>query len=137
MKRIKFVLTSVMVCACSLNMQGQSVQTPTMDLYDTGMMNMYLQTQAQTYGIRKQNYEMYVDMAFDAAQNHRWSSVLTYTAKALNTGFWNADVYCLRGVAYEELGYLKDAKAEYKIAKRNGSVYAGERLAQLKKMKRK
>ena len=109
-----------------------------LDLYDTGMMNMYLQTQAQTYGIRKQNYEMYVDMAFDAAKNDQWSNVLTYTANALNTGFWNADFYYLRGIACERLGYLQDAKREYKTAKRKGSVYAADALEQLKeRMKRK
>ena len=100
------------------------------------MMNMAIQSHAQTYGIRKQNYEMYVDMAFEAAKNDEWRNVLIYTESALNTGFWNAELYFMRGIAYERLGYLKEAQKEYKTAKRKGSIYAADALELLKaKMK--
>lgn len=122
---------------CSLSMRAQAVQTPTIDLYDTNMMNMYAWSYAQTYHARKQNYEYYVGKAFDAAKNEQWPYVITLVSNALNTGFWNADLYWLRGIAYENCGYLKDAKKDYKRSKRKGSSYAASSLARLKEKMKK
>ena len=136
MKKMRKTLVTALVCGCFLNVQAQSVPLPTVDLYDSGMMNMAIQSHAQTYGIRKQNYEMYVDMAFEAAKKDEWRNVLIYTESALDTGFWNAELYFMRGIAYERLGYLKEAQKEYKTAKRKGSIYAADALDLLKaKMK--
>ena len=120
MKRIKFVLTSVMVCACSLNMQGQSVQTPTMDLYDTGMMNMYLQSARETAARRYENYIHYGDLAVEACAKKQWSSTIYYVNEALETGYYSGKHYYIRGYAFEQLGNIRAAKKDYKIGKKYG-----------------
>lgn len=38
---------------------------------------------------------------------------LRNSSYALNTGFYNAQIYYDRGYAYTQIGYYKDAKQEY------------------------
>ena len=136
MRGFKFVLTSVVVCACSLNMQGQSVQTPTMDLYDTGMMNMYLQSARETAARRYENYIHYGDLAVEACAKKQWSGTIYYVNEALGTGYYNGILYYFRGMAYENIGNISAAEKDYKMAKKLGCVEASGALVALKaKMK--
>ena len=137
MNRIKLIVTLAMMCVCSLSIQAQDVSLPTVDLYDTEMMTMYLQALAETRDIREKVYDQYVELAFTAAKNEHWSYVVNFVTSALNTGFWNADLYYLRGIAYEHLGLLKYAKRDFKKGKRKGSEYAANALERLKSTKKK
>ena len=57
---------------------------------------------------------------------------------ALNTGYYNGKLYFFRGYAYESLGYCKNAKKDYKLAKKNGVFEANAALDRVKqKMKAK
>lgn len=137
MNRIKFTVSLALMFICSLNIQAQEVPIPTADLYDTEMMTTYLQTLAETKDIREKVYDQYVELAFIAAKNQHWSYVVNFVTSALNTGFWNADLYYLRGIAYEHLGLLKYAKRDFKKGKRKGSEYAANALERLKSTKKK
>ena len=137
MNRIKFIVTLALMFVCSLNIQAQEVPIPTVDLYDTEMMTMYLQALAETRDIREKVYDQYVELAFTTAKNEQWSYVVNFVTSALNTGFWNADLYYLRGIAYEHLGCLKYAKRDFKKGKRKGSEFAANALERLKSTKKK
>lgn len=66
-----------------------------------------------------------------------WAEKLDYTIyyvdKALDTGYYNSDIYYLKGCAYEGLGNLRKAKSQYRKAKRKGSNLAKWALERLKK----
>ena len=105
---------------------------PTVDLYDSGAMNMYLNALAQTAPRREARYHEYCDMAYEALDNHQWSYVISYVNQALGTGFYCGSIYYVRGYAYESLGNYKAAKRDYKIGKKYNSVEAAQALDALK-----
>ncbi len=117
------------------------VQFPTRDLYDSQTMNMALQHAEMAARIRarkKAMWEQYSDMAYEAYDNRQWNSVISSVYRALETGFYNSDVYYMRGYAYEQLGYYKLAKKDYHKAKKYGNDQAELALSELKeKMKKK
>lgn len=53
---------------------------------------------------------------------------LTYSNYALETGWYNSKLYFDRGVVYERLNDFKNAKKEYKKAKKRGYAYAASAL---------
>lgn len=140
---MKRILTVILLCLSTIVCEAQyydnpSVPLPTTDLYDTGVMNMYMNAARETYAARSQQYERYVGWAFEAASKEQWPYVIHYVTSALNTGFWNADLYFLRGRAYEQLKQWRYAKRDYKKGKRNGSSAAAEALLRLNmKLKQK
>lgn len=96
------------------------VQMPTADLYDTESMNMYLRALAETEAKRKEIFYEYTDMAFSYARLENWPRVLECSQKALDMQFYTAELYCLRGIAFEHLSDYKNAKKEYKRAYKAG-----------------
>jgi hypothetical protein len=115
-----------------------AVQLPTRDIYDTEVMNAYANALRETAGRREQIFNFYSDKALDAGLEKQWELCIYYVDKALETGFYNADLYFVRGLANEQLGKYKDAKKDYKTSKKLGSVHAAKALESLKeKMKRK
>ncbi len=133
MNRLKTYLITMMICAGATYVQAQDTPLPTADLYDSGMMNMAIQSRAQTYSIRRQQYDQCWDMALTAMENGDLRSVITHVTNALSTGFWSGNIYYLRGFAYEKLGEYSLAKKDYKSAKRNGCELADEALERLKR----
>lgn len=132
MKRIMKRLVS-MVAAWTIAMScwGQYVdpiQFPTADLYDSGVMNSYARALTGTASIRHRNYEQYVEWTLEAWDNEEWSKMVRYVNCALSTGYWVPDLYYLRGLAYEKMGYMKEAKKDFKKGKREGSTHAAEAL---------
>ena len=110
----------------------RALPLPTVDLYDTGAMNMYLNALAQTTPRREARYHEYCDMAYEALNNRQWSYVISYVNQALGTGFYCGSIYYIRGYAYESLGNYKAAKRDYKIGKKYNSVEAAQALDDLK-----
>ena len=59
----KKILTITIMCTMAMSSKAQiygydtAVQMPTMDLYDTGMMNMYARALAETAARRKAVFE--------------------------------------------------------------------------------
>lgn len=137
----KRILIGAMTCWMTLNVQAQyqydmALPLPTVDLYDTGMMNMYMRALAETAARRKQSYEENSDMAFNAFNNRQWSGVIGYVGRALNTGFYCGDLFYIRGYAYEQLGDLKAAKKDYKTGKKYSCDEAARALEALKTKKK-
>lgn len=136
MKKKFFAVT--LMCSLAMNADAQiyggdrAPQIPTVDLYDTNMMNMYLRALAETAAQRKENYHRYSDMAFEAYKNKRWDYVIHYVNEALDTKYYSGQLYYIRGYAYEQLGNLRAAKKDYKIAKKNGCPEAAQALESLK-----
>ena len=119
----------------------RAIPLPTRELYDTQSMNMALahaQMAARVEAQRKELFSIYANKAVEAYNNNQWVAAINCVNNALETTYYNADVYYIRGYAYEKLGYYRDAKRDYKKAKKYGNVYAADALETLKeKMKKK
>ena len=140
----KGIVLLMMMCAVAQNSAAQiyggdyAVQLPTRDIYDTDVMNAYANALRETAGRREQIFHFYSDKALDAGLEKQWGLCIYYVDNALETGFYNADLYFVRGLANEQLGKYKDAKKDYKTSKKLGSEHAAKALENLKeKMKRK
>ena len=127
-----------MTCSLALNADAQVyagdswMQMPTADLYDAGTMNMYLRALAETEARRKENYQRYNSLAFDAYKNKQWNSVIYYVNMALETKYYSGQLYYIRGYAFEQNGNMRAAKKDYKKGKKNGSIEAARALEALK-----
>ena len=137
----KRIMIGAMMCWMALNAQAQyqydrALPLPTVDLYDTGVMNMYMRALAETSARRQQNYEQFSNLAFDAFNSRQWSNVISYVSTALNTGYYCGSLYFIRGVAYEQLGNLRAAKKDYKVGKKYNCVEAAQALEALKTKKK-
>lgn len=111
---------------------------PSVDLYDDEMMEMALRAARETAPRRQRAFEYYGDQAYEAYCNKKWVDVINNVNRALNTGFYNGKLYYFRAFAYESLGYYKNAKKDYKVAKKNGISEANAALERIKqKMKAK
>ena len=136
MKKKIFIMT--LVCSAAMNLNAQiyagdtSLPMPTIDLYDTGMMNMYLRAMAETAAQRKENYYRYSDMALEAYKNKQWNNVVYYVNEALNTKYYSGELYYLRGYAFEQLGNLRAAKKDYKTGMKHNCPQAAQALEALK-----
>ena len=136
MKKKIFIMT--LVCSAAMNLNAQiyagdtSLPMPTRDLYDTGMMNMYLRAMAETAAQRKENYYHYSDMALEAYKNKQWNNVVYYVNEALNTKYYSGELYYLRGYAFEQLGNLRAAKKDYKTGIKHNCPEAAHALEALK-----
>ncbi len=96
---------------------------------------MYLQAQLQANArqIAGQRFEECQTEALKCFYRKEYRCFLNWSAEALNTGFYTVELYEKRGIAYEELGDIKSARAEYKRAKRHGSYGAQQALIRLKR----
>ena len=143
----KIITLTVMGCMTVMNVNAQVyggdtwVQFPTRDLYDSQTMNMALQHAEMAARVRARKeamWEQYSDLAYENYNNRQWNRVISSVNLALETGFYNSDVYYMRGYAYEQLGYFKQAKKDYRKAKKYGSYQAVSALDALKeKMKKR
>lgn len=73
------------------------------DIYDDGMMNMYLRAVAETAARRKTLFEQFSDRAVEAFNKKQWSLVICYVNDAFETQYYNGELYYLRGYAFEML----------------------------------
>lgn len=139
----KKLMAVMLTCALTTTANAQVyagdswLQMPTADLYDTGMMNMYARALAETAARRQANFERYVDMAIDAAGKEQWNYVIYYVNNALETKYYNGEIYFLRGYAYEQMGNLRSAKKDYKKGKKYNSPEAARALEALKEKERR
>lgn len=116
----------------------QALRLPTVDLYDDAMMEMAMRAARETAPRRQQAFEHFGDQAYDAYCNNKWVDVINNVNSALKTGYYNGKLYFFRGFAYESLGYYKNAKKDYKVAKKHGVFEANAALERIKqKMKAK
>ena len=140
----KMIVTVALVCTMVLGSKAQvygydqAVRLPTTDLYDNTLMEMALRAAWETAPRRQQAFEHFGDLAYDAYCNKKWVDVINNVNSALNTGYYNGKLYVFRAFAYESLGYYKNAKKDYKVAKKHGVFEANAALERIKqKMKAK
>lgn len=95
------------------------------------------QAQAIDNAYRQRKFEEYQDEAYRALNRGDRSGFLTYSSYALNTGWYNAKLYYDRGQAFQYFGDYKNAKKEYKKAKKKGYYLANIALEELKKLKKR
>lgn len=141
MRKTIFATTLTVMMTTNLNAQIYAddtwMQMPTTDLYDTGMMNMYLRALAETAAQRKENFYHYSDLAMEAYKNRQWNYVIYYVNEALDTKYYNGTLYYVRGYAYEQLGNLRSAKKDYKAGKKYNCYEAAQALEALKARKKR
>ena len=140
----KMIVTVALVCTMVLGSKAQvygydqAVRLPTTDLYDNTLMEMALRAARETAPRRQQAFEHFGDLAYDAYCNKKWVDVINNVNSALKTGYYNGKLYFFRAFAYESLGYYKNAKKDYKVAKKHGVFEANAALERIKqKMKAK
>ena len=139
----KRILAITFMCTMTMNVDAQVyagdtwMQMPTMDLYDTGMMNMYARALAETAARRKAVFEHYYDMAIEACGRKEWNEVVYCVNNALETQYYTGGIYFIRGYAYEQMGNLRAAKRDYKKGKKYNSPEAARALESLKARKRR
>lgn len=138
----KKILTMSLLCTMAMSVNAQVfaydtwMQMPTKDIYDDGMMNMYLRAVAETAARRKALFEQFSDRAVEAFNKKQWSLVICYVNDAFETQYYNGELYYLRGYAFEMLGDERQAKKDYRKGKRNNSYQAALALVQLKEKQR-
>ena len=142
----KKILTMSLLCSMAMGANAQVyaydtwLQMPTKDIYDDGMMNMYARALAETAARRKALFEQFSDRADEAFNKKQWNYVIYYVNEALETQYYNGELFFLRGCAYEMLGNERQAKKDYRKGKKNGSyraVLAMEQLKEKQKQRRK
>lgn len=143
-KMIIMVLLCLITTACKSQIYGGDtrLKMPTTDLYDSQVMGMSIAAQAQmaakVAAYRKARFEQCQDKALNAFQNRQWVSVINNVNLALETTYYNGEIYYMRGYAYEQLGYFKEAKKDYQKGGKYGFAQACIALESLKtKMKKK
>ena len=125
MKKKLLALACASFMATGLNAQ---VLFPTPDLYDSGMMNMYINAARETARARLDNFMYYYDKAVDAYNDQRWKDVIRFVNLALKTDYDDRQLYFMRGVAYDKTGYTKEAKKDLRTALKQGYEDAREVL---------
>ena len=142
----KGIMIAIM-CCLTMSIKAQvyagdtGIKYPTVSMYDPQVMSMafaHAEMAARLEAKRQELFKDYAELAYDAYRESQWNDVIYYVNNALNTTYYNADVYFIRGYAYEHLGNYKQAKKDYKKAKKYGNYKAVFALDNLKiKMKKK
>ena len=94
------------------------------------------QAEAARNAYNKQRFEEWQDKAYAALNRGDKNGFITYSNYALQTGWYNANLYYDRGKVFQSLGNYKYAKREYKKAKRKGYYLANYALQDLKNKQR-
>lgn len=134
----KIILTMGLFCSMAMGVNAQVysndtwMQLPTRDIYDDGTMNMYVRALAETAARREANFKKYSNLATEAFNKKQWNNVIYYVNEALETQYYNGELFYLRGYAYEMLGDERQAKKDYRKGKKNGSYRAELAMEQLK-----
>lgn len=123
----KKMLMMAFAATMTLGCEAQ-VLFSTPDLYDTGMMNMYINAARETARARLDNFMYYYDKAFNAYNDQRWKDVIRFVNLALKTDYDDRQLYFMRGVAYDKTGYTKEAKKDLRTALKQGYEDAREVL---------
>ena len=119
----KKVMILALMCCLAMSCKAQiypgetGIQYPTRDLYDTRVMDMTLRAYAETAARRSAYFEQYAELAAKAYNERNWYDAIKYADSALSL-FENGQQYYIRGYGYESLGYLKEARKDYKRAKK-------------------
>ena len=115
----KKLLMMALAGSMALGCEAQ-VLFPTPDLYDTGMMNMYINAARETARARLDSFIYYYGKAVDAYNDQQWDNVIYFANQAFATDYEDGQLYFMRGIAYDCKGRTHDAKKDLKTALKQG-----------------
>ncbi len=92
---------------------------------------MSLSAYAEMAAQRQRMCRYYTNEALNAFKENRWYDVINYSSHAIDLDP-NGGLFFIRGGAYESLGYLKEAKTDYKRSKRKHFAQAKIALQRVK-----
>lgn len=90
-------------------------------------MNVYKEMKAQ------QDFNEYVDAAYEYLQKNQISAFIGYANAALNTGYYNDWLYYNLGISYYISGQKRKGKKFLKKALKEGSPWAEHALSAIKR----
>ena len=114
---IRMLLLALIVISISQTGTSQIVIDSKFKPLSYEELMMQAQAEAAYNAQMKQRFEQYQDEAYRRYNKQDWYGFLTYSNYALETGWYNSQLYYDRGVVYERLNNFKQAKKEYKKAK--------------------
>lgn len=85
---------------------------------------------------RRNQFDEYVDKAYDRLNHNDYSGFISYSNYALQTGWYNSKLYYDRGLVYIHFKEYKLAKKELRKSLRKGYEPARKILVTLKKKNR-
>lgn len=95
------------------------------------------QAKAARDAYNEQRFDEYKKKAYASLNKGDKYGFITYSNYALQTGWYNAQLYYDRGEVFQALGDYKNAKREYKKAKRKGYYLAETALQRLKALRKR
>lgn len=129
---IRFLLFSLTLLSVSQIGLSQIVIDSKFKPFSYEELMMQAQAKAAYDAPMEQLFDQYQDEAYRRYNNQDLYGFLTYSNYALQTGWYTAKLYYDRGVVYERFNDFKNAKREYKKAKKKGYAYAEYALQSLK-----
>lgn len=125
---IRFLLFSLTLLSVSQIGLSQIVIDSKFKPFSYEELMVQAQAKAAYDAHMEQLFDQYQDEAYRRYNNQDWYGFLTYSNYALETGWYNSKLYYDRGVVFERLNNFKQAKKEYKKAKKKGYAYAERAL---------
>lgn len=125
---IRMLLLALIVISISQTGTSQIVIDSKFKPFSYEELMMQAQAEAAYNAQMKQRFQQYQDEAYRRYNKQDWYGFLTNSNYALETGWYNSQLYYDRGVVYERLNNFKQAKKEYKKAKKNGYADAERAL---------
>lgn len=125
---IRFLLFSLTLLSVSQIGLSQIVIESKFKPFSYEELMMQAQAKAAYDARMEQLFNQYQDEAYRRYNNQDLYGFLTYSNYALETGWYNSKLYYDRGVVFERLNNFKQAKKEYKKAKKKGYAYAERAL---------
>lgn len=126
-----FCALLLILCTCKAS-QAQIVINSKFEPLSYEELVLHAQAEAARREYNKRQFENYQDEAYRRYNNGDLYGFLTYSNYALGTGWYNDKLYYDRGCVYEKLNDFKNAKKEFKKAKKSGYAYAENALQALK-----
>lgn len=143
---MKKILIALSFCFACISLQAQNVinvhvrhDTVTRPNYVIGSSYEPLSADVMMAAARAgaNRFAEYSKKAYAALRKGDKAGFITYTNYALSTDFYNAKMYYDRGNVFRDLGDYKQAKKEYKKAKKHGYYQANQALDELKELTKK
>lgn len=134
---MKKTLTILILIFTALTINAQFVINSKFRPLSYEELLLHAQATAARDAYNKARFEEYTDKAYDLLNHGNKQGFITYSNYALQTGWYNAKLYYDRGEVFLSFGDYKNAKKEYKKAKRKGYYLAESALQRLKVLRKR
>ena len=134
---LRIILFFLFLTFATITSKAQIVINSQYKPYTFNEIMLQAKVQAARNAYNEKKFKEYSNEAYEAYNRGDKYGFITYTNYALETGWYNAKMYYDRGQVFQSLGDMKNAKREYKKAKKHGYYQAEIALNQLKNLKKK